>query len=193
MEQPFIYKYRPKFLSEFTIDPKIIELIKIFINMDKLNILFVGNSGSGKTTLINCIIKEYYGTEYDTTNILIINSLKEQGISYYRSEVKTFCQTMCTLSNKKKFIILDDIDNINEQSQQVFRNCVDKYSKNVNFIASCSNSQKVIDSFQSRVIILKIKQLEINYLEEIITKICTSEKLLDKVAKDFIISICNNR
>ena len=30
----------------------------------------------------------------------------------------------------------DDVDIINEQSQQVFRNCIDKYSHNVNFIAS---------------------------------------------------------
>ena len=62
-----------------------------FIENDLLNILFVGDSGSCKTTLINIICKQYYGEEYDSNNVLIINSLKEQGISYYRTEVKTFC------------------------------------------------------------------------------------------------------
>ena len=101
--------------------------------------------------------KRILSKNYNSTNILTINSLKDQGISYYRYEVKTFCQTLCQLQNKKKFVVLDDIDYINEQSQQVFRNCIDKYSNNTNFIASCSNIQKVIDSFQSRVMIIKIK------------------------------------
>ena len=46
--------------------------------------------------------------------------------------------------------MLDDIDLINDQSQQVFRNCIDKYSHNVHFIASCSNIQKVIDSISKK-------------------------------------------
>ena len=61
------------------------------------------------------------------------------------------------ISGKKKFIVLDDIDTINEQSQQVFRNCIDKYSHNVNFIASCCNTQKVVESIQSRITLIKLK------------------------------------
>ena len=40
---------------------------------------------------------------------ITINSLKDQGISYYRTEVKIFCQTQSLIPNKKKFIVLDDI------------------------------------------------------------------------------------
>ena len=54
-----------------------------------------------------------------TNNVLLINNLKEQGISYYRSELKHFADSF-DCSTQKKFIILDDIDFINEQSQQVF-------------------------------------------------------------------------
>lgn len=193
MDQPFIYKYRPKNLREFEMNSTIIELLETFVNTGLLNILLVGDSGSGKSSLINCIIKAYYNDDYKNDNVLHINSLKDQGISYYRSDVKTFCQTMSGIPNKKKLVVLDDIDNINEQSQQVFRNCIDKYSKNVCFIASCSNIQKVIDSYQSRVFIIKIKPLEILHLNNIINKICKNEdiKIEDK-AKEFIISICNN-
>jgi len=193
MDQPYIYKYRPKKLDDFEMDTKIIELLKIFIKIDNLNLLFVGNTGSGKTSLIKCLIEEYYDDDYDSSNILTINALKDQGISYYRNEVKTFCQTMSSIPNKKKFIILDDIDNINEQSQQVFRNCIDKYGKNVNFIATCSNIQKVIDSFQSRVTILKINNLNASQMEKIITRICIKENIiLTEKAKIFILSVCDN-
>ena len=193
MDQPFIYKYRPVKLEDFEIDSKIIELLDTLVKGDILNLLLIGDSGCGKTSLINAIIKKYYNTNYDKSNILVINSLKDQGISYYRSDVKTFCQTMCTIPNKKKFVILDDIDNINDQSQQVFRNCIDKYCKNVNFIASCSNIQKVIDSYQSRVVIIKIKPLEKIYLKNIIKKITKHENIqIDNSAEEFILSICNN-
>ena len=193
MDQPFIYKYRPVKLEDFEIDSKIIELLDTLVNSDILNLLLIGDSGCGKTSLINTIIKKYYGENYDKNNILVINSLKDQGISYYRSDVKTFCQTMCSITNKKKFVILDDIDNINDQSQQVFRNCIDKYCNNVNFIASCSNIQKVIDSYQSRVMIIKIKPLEKVYLQNIIKKIKNHENIqIEKKAEDFILSICNN-
>jgi DNA polymerase III delta prime subunit len=193
MDQPFIYKYRPKKLKDFEMSNTIIELLETLIDSDILNILLVGNSGCGKSSLINCIIKSYYNDNYSSENILTINSLKDQGISYYRSDVKTFCQTMCTIPNRKKIVILDDIDYINEQSQQVFRNCIDKYSKNVCFIASCSNIQKVIDSYQSRVLIIKIKPVEILYLNNIINKICIIENIeIEDKAKEFILSLCNN-
>jgi DNA polymerase III delta prime subunit len=193
MNQPLIYKYRPNCFKDFEIDKKLINLLIELINMDNLNIILLGDSGCGKTSLINCIIKEYYKDNYNISNVLIINSLKDQGISYYRHEVKTFCQTICTMPKKKKFVVLDDIDNINEQSQQVFRNCMDKYSNNVHFIASCSNIQKVIDSIQSRVIIIKIKSLEKYNLEKIMMKICDKENItITEDAKDFILSISNN-
>ena len=193
MEQPFIYKYRPKTLEDFEINPKLIELVNKLIASDILNILLIGNQGCGKTTLINCIIKKYYGDLYDSNNILIINSLKEQGITYYKTEVKTFCQTMSSIPNKKKIIILDDIDNINEQGQQVFKNCIDKYSKNVNFIASCCNIQKVIDSYQSKQIIIKINPLEKCYLKSFIQKLCKKEDIrLDSKAEEFLIVVSNN-
>lgn len=155
-------KFQPLYFHDFEIDDEIIDIIQTLIKIDNLNILFIGDIGCGKTSLLNAVIKEYYKNEsksvYDD-NILYINNLKEQGINYYRNDVKTFCQNCSSVKKKKKIILLDDIDIINEQSQQVFRNCIDKYNHNVHFIASCTNIQKVIESLQSRFIIIKIKPL----------------------------------
>lgn len=192
----FVDKFQPIYLNEFEIDETLLTMLTTLIKMDNLNILFIGDNGSGKTSFLNAMIREYYKNyeynEYEP-NLLHINSLKEQGISYYRNDVKTFCQTCSLIKNKKKIVVLDDIDVINEQSQQVFRNCIDKYKHNVHFISSCTNSQKVIESLQSRLIIIKIKPLQKDNLVKIMDKISQSENIIiHDDAKQFILNISNN-
>ena len=194
MEKPFLYKYQPLCLKNFELEDDLTELLQTLIEMNVLNIMFIGDSGCGKTSLINAIIHEYYANRSDCNgeNILYINNLKEQGISYYRTEVKTFCQTSSTVIGKKKILVVDDIDFINEQSQQVFRNYIDKYSHSVHFIGSCINTQKVIDSLQSRLTIIKKRNLPEDKLRKIINKICISEQIpISAEVIDFILSISN--
>ena len=103
MNTQFLKKYQPLFFKDFIIDKEYIELLDTLNNMDSLNILLVGNSGSGKTSILYATIREYYKMkDIPSKNVLLINNLKEQGISYYRSEVKTFCQTPSIVPNKKK-------------------------------------------------------------------------------------------
>jgi DNA polymerase III delta prime subunit len=192
----FIQKYQPLYLKDFCLDEEIERMIETLMGIDNLNLLLIGDIGSGKTTLLNSLIREYYRgyspKEYEE-NVLYINNLKEQGINYYRTDVKIFCQTCSMLKNKKKIIVLDDIDMINEQSQQVFRNCIDKYSHNVHFISSCNNIQKVIESLQSRFTIIKLKQIKREKLIELMNRIQKSENIeIAEDARDFIINISNN-
>jgi replication factor C small subunit len=191
----FIQKYQPLYFNDYNIDEKIIKMLKTLILIDNLNILIIGDNASGKTSLLNTLIREYYvgyvPKDYEE-NVLYINSLKEQGINYYRTDVKSFCQTCSSIKNKKKFVVLDDIDFISEQSQQVFRNCIDKYSHNVHFISSCSNIQKVIESLQSRLIIIKINPVKRENLVSIINNIKQLENIeIDDDAQDFIVNISN--
>jgi DNA polymerase III delta prime subunit len=196
METLFLNKYQPFFFKDFETVPEMLDILNTLISMNNLNVLFIGDIGSGKTAFLNSVIREYYkGLEPSqyAENILHINSLKDQGINYYRNDVKTFCQTCSYIKGKKKIIVLDDIDFINEQSQQVFRNCIDKYSHNVHFISSCSNSQKVIESLQSRLIIIKIKPLQRVNLVKIMRKITQLEQIsITNDAEDFILNVCNN-
>jgi DNA polymerase III delta prime subunit len=192
----FLNKYQPLYFKDFETDDVMIDILNTLIKIDNLNILFIGDIGSGKTIFVNALIREYYinySQKQYQDNILYINSLKEQGINYYRNDVKTFCQTCSSIKNKKKIIVLDDIDIINEQSQQVFRNCIDKYSHNVHFISSCSNSQKVIESLQSRFTIVKIKPLQSKNLQQIVQKIILAENInITSDAIEFILNVSNN-
>lgn len=192
----FIDKYKPIYLTDYILDTDFVNTIQILIQINKLNILFVGNIGSGKTSILNTIIKEYYKgftpSEYND-NVLNINNLKEQGINYYRNEVKIFCQTRTSIPNKKKIVILDDIDIINEQSQQIFRNFIDKYSDNIHFISSCSCIQKVIESIQSRFTIIRIQPIQPCDLRKIMNDISIKENMIiENDAGEYILNVCNN-
>jgi len=190
---PFINKYQPQYFHQFEqLEQNVIKLLKALISMNNLNILLIGDPGSGKTSLIYSIIREYYKTNYNPDNILVLNSLKDQGISYYRNDLKIFCQTASLVHGFKKIVLLDDVDIINEQSQQVFRNCMDKYSHKVHFISSCTNVQKVVDSLQSRNIIIKINQIEDSCLEKILAKVIKKENItITPEAQRFVLNISN--
>ena len=195
--ETFISKYKPYYLNDFCMNEKMMSVIQTLLEINDLNILFIGSPGSGKTTLLYSIIREYYGLEktlnIPETNILFINNLKEQGIQYYRNEMKTFCQSHCSIHGKKKMIIIDDLDTINEQSQQVFRNYIDKYKHNIHFISVCTNIQKVIESIQSRVHIIQIQPPNTTDILNIIDYIIDKENIeIDEETKQYLLLISNN-
>jgi len=194
MDNTFISKYKPYFIKDFCIDEHLLSVLRTLIEVDHLNILFIGNSSSGKTTMLYALIREYYGLSKDSllpeNNILFVNNLKEQGIQYFRNEMKTFCQSHSAIYGKKKLVIIDDIDNINEQSQQVFRNYIDKYKHNIHFISVCTNIQKVIESIQSRLHILQIASPTNEQIREIMERIVAAESIqIDEESKDYLLLV----
>jgi len=192
----FIKKYRPYRLTDFYTNDIFKQAINTLISVDDINILFIGNSNSGKTSLLNTLIREYYDLTPDDSlpenNILFVNNLKEQGIQYFRNDMKTFCQSMSSIYGKKKLVLIDDIDTINEQSQQVFRNYIDKYRNNIQFICVCNNVQKVVESIQSRLHIIQIPSPNNLQIKLLMNKIITNENIIiDEETKDYILTISN--
>jgi DNA polymerase III delta prime subunit len=193
----FITKYRPFYIRDFCLTDPFVSALRAFIELDQLNLLLVGDCNSGKTTLINAIIREYYGLSkevaFPENNIMFINNLKEQGIQYFRNDMKTFCQSKSSIHGKKKLVLIDDIDNINEQSQQVFRNYIDKYKQNVHFISVCTNVQKVIESIQSRLHIIQIPRPTQEQFWEVMEKVIAKENItIDHESKKYLITASNH-
>lgn len=199
-QDTFITKYKPYSLSAFYRGKEgqdIARVLQTFLKIDDLNILIVGDTNAGKTTLLYALLREYYGLRPEEnipeTNIMIINNLKEQGINNYRNEMKTFCQSHCTIAGKKKIILVDDIDMVYEQSQQVFRNYIDKYSRKVHFMAACSNIQKVIESLQSRLHIVKIEPPTIEKITSLAQQIIGENKInIEELALNYLIRRSNH-
>lgn len=146
------------------------------------------NGGAGKCS--QPIHKERSSMQLCHENIMFINSLKEQGISYYRNELKTFCQTYSTVQGRKKVVVIDDLDFVNDQCQQVFRNYIDRYGHNVHFVATCSILQKVVDSMQSRLLFVHIPSLLSEHLEHKLMTISRNEKIyIESNAREYLINL----
>jgi len=175
-------------------------VMKTLIDIDDMNVLLVGGFNSGKTTMLYALAREYYNStgkkSLSENNVMFINNLKEQGIQFFRNEMKTFCQTHCSIPGKKKVILIDDIDSINKQSQQVFRNYIDKY-KHVCVIASCSNLRKVVESLQSRLHIIRILPPSRLQIASMVDKIISKEAIsVDVGCREYLLersndNICN--
>lgn len=173
MVECFLNKYSPKTFQEFSIDNYTI------LNDSDVNILINGTFSTGKTTLLFKFIQNYFDDNiniYDNPNILFINNLKDQGIQFCRTNVKTFCQTSSNL-NKKKIIAIDDIDEFSDVSQQVIANCLNKYGNNVICIASCINTLKVFNGLKSRMIFITISSPTYDKLLDITNNIINNENI----------------
>jgi replication factor C subunit 2/4 len=188
--KPFIQKYKPYYVDDFYIQQEIKTVLKSLIETNELNLLVMGDSSTGKTTFLYALIRDYYGLEktqrFQESDVLFINNLKEQqGIGYFRNEMKTFCQTRSKQpTKKKKIIIIDDMDTIHQQCQQVLCNYIDKYSHNIQFIFSCSNVQKVIENIQSRVKIMSLESPKRENLLDLYSRIVEQEGLVERMVEN---------
>ena len=86
-QNTFINKYKPYFLDDFYMNENLYDTIKSFLDLDYMQILFVGNPCSGKTSLLNTLIREYYNLDKNSnfpenniispsSNLLIIDGRK---------------------------------------------------------------------------------------------------------------------
>jgi len=170
---PFIYKYRPQSIEDFELHSKSSLVYHT-------NVLLLGPERSGKTTLSSLLVQSI-----EQDQVLYINVLKEQGIQYYRNDVKTFCQS--TTQNKK--IIVDGLDEMNEQTQQIFLNYIDTYAS-IQFILTGTNSQKIMESIYSTCMVIHLKPVSDQYLCTLIDKIASQESItIEENAKQYLVSL----
>ena len=193
----FVWKHQPVMFYEYQQSDNTFVVLKHFLKTDNVNLILVGPSSSGKTSLLNSIVHEYFeGVERSKwdTNVLFINSLKDQGVTFYRTDIKVFCQTQCSVQNKKKIVVIDDIDYVSDHSQQLLKISIDKYKHNVHFIFSCSSLQKVVKSIQSRMHSIQLQPLEEANIKNIIKNICIYENMnLDEKSMLYLHDISNKK
>ena len=193
---PLITKYKPNHIEEFNISQYTKDLLKIYIKNNTLKFLIQGNSCTGKSSLINVLLNKIYNNDKNiiNDNTIYINLLREQGINYYRNELKNYCQINNLNTNKnKKTIIIDDLDLLNEQCQQIFNTFINNYP-NINFIISCNDIQKIKPTIINKLELIQINNINKEFIESLLEKILKNENIIidDNYSKEFIVKSSNN-
>ena len=190
---PFSEKYRPKKISDLILDniisTKINNIVK---NKDIPNIIFTGKSGIGKTSTIHAIAKQIYPREYHDS-IIELNASDDRGIKSVHDTIINFCKRKVAFKEgyaQHKLLILDEADNITPKAQRLINSIMEKYPT-TRFAFTCNNSSAVIESIQSRCIIIRFTKPPIEKFIERIKLICAKESIeYEHEALEYLFEIC---
>lgn len=190
---PFTEKYRPKKIEDLIL-PDIIrsKLNNIIANKIVPNIVIIGPSGVGKTTLILALAKET--SNKDNDSIISLNSIDNRGLEIINNTIIYFCKKKLVDKDNNiipKLILMDEADNITKKAQNIISNLIEEHSQTTRFIFTCNESNKLIESIQSRCLMIYLPLIPQVQIVEYLKKICKIENIsYDEEALEMIAINC---
>jgi len=176
---PWIEKYRPKNSNDILLDSFIKTKIEKILETKMIpNMIITGEQGTGKTSTILFLAKEIYKDKYNDY-VLELNASDDRGLSIINNTIYPFCKKK--ISNdfiNYKLVILDEADSITSKAQNLLSNLISKFKHNTRIVFICNDCNKIIESIQSRCIIIKYPKINNNNLFTKIEYICKNENIL---------------
>jgi replication-associated recombination protein RarA len=194
MNELLIHKYRPVNINQLLLSENNKNLVTNFITNNYFNLIFEGSSGCGKSSLINIILQEYYkgNNKIIETNVCYISLLKDQGINFYKNEVRIFINN-CINNSYKKFIVIEDVEFFSDMIQMYFFELIKNHKNTIYFMLTTSNKLKINNNLLHLLDIIKFEQVTYSSLLDILTHILTKEQInIDISIKKYIIKLSNN-
>lgn len=177
MSEPWIEKYRPTKIEDIILSNENKTMIKNMIKMDNYpNMIFYGSPGTGKTTTILCLIDKYQKKHKCKNNHIHLNASHERGVETIRHQIYQFTNNKNFFNNKKKFVLLDEVDSMTKQAQKQLYNIIKKSNENICFILICNYMNKLISSIRDTLMILTFKNIT-NKCDNFLRKCITNENL----------------
>lgn len=146
-------------------------LVDFVNNEDFPNLLLYGLPGIGKSCLIDACLKELYDDSKQIFNIIKINASEKRGTNMIKELLTNFLITESKFTKSKlKIVILDEADNLTEESQNLIKSFIDntKLNNDVKFVLICNYENKITESLKCRLFNYKLDKPT---TEEIIKKI----------------------
>lgn len=190
---PLIDKYRPKKFKNIILNDLIKSKISAIIDMKIMpNMIIVGPPGTGKTSLVTIMAKNMLGDKY-SEGVLSLNASDNRGLDILNNTIIYFCKKKLIDSDGNpipKIIIMDEADNITNKAQNMIANMIEEYNKHTRFAFTCNESSKLIESIQSRCLVIYISPLKNQIVSNHLEKLCIEENIkydkdgLELIAKD---------
>ena len=139
--QLFTEMFRPRTIAECILCPRVRQELEKGVHN---SILMYGTAGIGKTSLTRLLVQGH--------DVLEINASLERGIDTIRDEVVAFASTSSIITGEDTFKIiqLEECDNLTLDAWKSLRSVMEKYYKNVRFVANCNYVEKIPEPIQSR-------------------------------------------
>jgi len=142
-----VNKYMPNHVADLVLPNR---LKSVFLSMvergEAQSLLLNGPAGVGKTSTALCLANDL------DADVLFINASLEGNLDLLRNKVADFATSVSmTSANKKKMIILDEIEGSATPSFQLsLRGIMEKYSNNVIFVLTTNFKNRIIAPLLSR-------------------------------------------
>lgn len=191
---PFSEKYRPRKLDDLVLDEIIrVKIQNILDNKDIPNIIFTGNSGVGKTSTMHCLARLIY-PRITHESVIELNASDDRGIKSVHETIINFCKRKVEFSDgyaQHKLLILDEADNITSKAQRLINSIMEKYPT-TRFAFTCNNSTDIIESIQSRCLIIRFTKPPLEKFISRIEFICQNESIrYERDALEYLFELCN--
>ena len=185
---PWVEKYRPRNSEEILLEPFIKQKIEKILEKKSIpNMIITGEPGTGKTSTILFLAKQIYGDKY-SENVLELNASDDRGLSIINNTIYPFCKKKTSCINEDNFklnskypthklVILDEADSITPKAQNLLSNIISEFRKNTRIVFICNDCTQIIESIQSRCMIVKYPKINSDNLYHKIEYICQAESI----------------
>ena len=172
---PWVEKYRPKNSNDILLEPFIKTKIERILELKSIpNMIITGEPGTGKTSTILFLAKQIYGSLYNDY-VLELNASDDRGLSIINNTIYPFCKKK--LDGLHKLVILDEADSITPKAQNLLSNIISEYRRNTRIVFICNDCTQIIESIQSRCMIIKYPKISTENLYSKIEFICKKENI----------------
>jgi DNA polymerase III delta prime subunit len=174
---PWVEKYRPQSIEHIIMDKYNRRFFESIIQTDHCpHLLFYGPPGTGKTTSIFSLIRQFM--PHLKKEILHLNASDDRGIDVIRSQILQFVHSNTFYRDAKKFVILDEVDNMTKNAQHGLTYLLQSVSlHNVRFCLICNYISKIVPSLKHEFIIVRFNQLPQKEIIQFLSQIADKEQL----------------
>ena len=174
-------KYMPQHLDEIIGQDSNIKRLKRLSKLKVIpHIIISGNSGVGKTLSVKCFLKEMGIKRNNILDVNITEDIRKATI------IKKKIYNFVDKKMDRKVILIDDCDILNTQMQFLIKSIMEKARENLTIIMICNQIENIIETIQSRSILLRFKKINDQKIKEYLSDICKKEKI--KSLKEEVLS-----